>query len=686
MESEAKPWHMESDAIFRQVRSKILKNGEFTRLHEIESPWVRDDMMRKAGWTDRDMEASAKLKDLTDRLYDYAQSRGLFRDGERGFIERYLSHVRMRESMGIENPWRDVEHYLPKGFEFFADNMRDGGMTARHLDPRWLMQHYTRAMHWGLNVAEPMAEFHRVAEAAGVPKELAQIMKNWEAVTRTGYDLQSDMVVQGLKGTINAIGRPFGVKLSNQQAAHLINQGLTSMHWAFLGFRPQVLFRDAGQPLLAGIKGDMGTLMNVYKDYFAGSGREMLQRAVDGGWAEIGRAPVEAPSQFAGVDVMSEAGPTVESQASQFLTEKQQYVQRMMSKVDDIVRDATPAPLRNIAGSKLDPLYAYQKLGNLNRVISGEVGYRMASTAGERLNAYNMVSAGLGTDAQKTMIADLLKSDGTYKVFDKVRYLAESKLDTFQPAVGNKAWGKVSVGDYEGASKLAGREMANETQFQYGVRNLPQGARSVSGRMFMQFGTFTNQFASLMANGMSQGSMGSRVKFVASLAGITAGLKEASDLTGWNLNNWMWVRAFGWAGGPIVQGLAKDLPIFSAAVASVLPGGGTPGEEATTVQAVDNIPGALGTLGEMGLAMSPLGGVAAAGYAASQTVGAFGRTLNAPDPLHEIFGTALTGPSALGSSWRTHFNDVNEQVRDIHSQSLPMEQHLPPKPGGGAQY
>ena len=703
MESESYPWQVRANSVLSRARQLILRNGEFTRIHEVEDPNTREHMMTNAGWTPGDREASRMLKDLTDDLYDYGQSRGIFREGERGFIERYLSHVAMREGMpGVENPWKDYDGYLPKDFKFFADNLRQGGMSARQMDPRWLMQKYIRAMHWGLHVAQPMQEFLNETQQTGLPSVMEQYAGNWAKAAQYGYTVDKDMAVRGLQGIINFLGEighatgplhyipgspiPKGgtpLKITTQQAAMLLNRGLTNMHWAFLGFTPKVLFQHAVQPIWAMIKADIPTGLAAYRDFFVPKLRdEMLQRSLDGGWADVGRAPVEMPSSF-GVAPMMMGGQGLTSpsgemlaipQNNAILTEAEQYTQEMFAGLGDKVRDMVPRWMRNIQGGVIDPLGPLRKLWNFNRVIAGEIGYRSAARAGDRLHASNMVSAGLATDDQKELVRDMTH-DGIFTPMSKEQYLSESALDGFMPPIGEAAWNKVSEGDYTGAAHLAGRAMANETMYQYGVRNLAPKARSTTGRMLMAFGTFANQSGTMVGNGLRRGSQARRAKFLLGLATTGLGLKKLSDETGFNFMPWWLVGSFSWAGSPMVSGLATALPAWSAFLKAATEDDATPREEGEGSAALDD----LAKIPFQFLkSQNPIAGLVHTGEALHDA-------FQAPNPAYEAAGVLMTGPSAAGAEYRQMFRQMNQDVNSTSPIPDFLRQHIDSIPGGGAR-
>jgi hypothetical protein len=677
MEAFIKPHWQDVNEIFSNVRSKFLTDGTFSKVHEIQNYGDRSRAMAAAGFTDKERKASEAFRDWTDRMWDEGKDLGIWSHG-RGFIPQYISHVRMRAGMpGVVDPWADVSRDLPDGFNFFADNMRFGGIEARQMDPRWLAQHYLRAMGWKAYVDAPMSDFTAMAKALGGDQystgpapQLGQYMANWAKIAQRGYDLSADYAVSGLKAIINTVP---GVHLTDQQTAKLLNQGLTNMHWAMLGFRPHVLFRDAIQPLLAGMKGSYTELGAAYAKYLNPTLREeMRQRAIDGGWAEVGRAPVEMPGMF-------DQQPITPS-GEKLLSDKEQYVHSMLGAIGGWVRDMTPTSLRAIAGTKLDPLYLYQKEGGFNRIMAGEVGYQLAAKVGNRMNSWNRVAAGLGSTQDKELIADMINPEtGMLKPFTKERFLSESHLDGFRRSVGEKAWALASSGDFGEAANLAGREMASETQFQYGTRNLAPAAQSLAGRMVMQFGTYSTNFASTLYNGVSRGSLGTRLKFLVGLAALGAGLKKASDETGFNFNNYAWVKAFGWMGGPIVQGMAQIAPGWAALV-NAGTGGETAAQDqkaATAVKSVLGIPESA--VGFLAKSQNPTQGLFA-------TAGALLHAADQPNPLYEAAGVVLTGPSALGASYRTMEQQMMDNASHWGQPQLPpeLEQHMPAPKGAGA--
>lgn len=556
--NEALPWQAEYADIMSNFRRRLLRTGEVTRIQELVGYNRQIEAMQRAGYKPAEISAQKRLADFNDRFFRYLADDPAYNIDDSRYIAGYMSHVRQRQGMpGIQDPFKGGEDILPHHLRFFAEMAREGNMQFRQMDARVLGVKMIRAAMFKKNVSDSWNEMATAWDDPRIPQEFRDLTKDWLEVVRTGHNPNYDAAIQGTRHTLNAVGIP----VTSGEVATLSNIAFGNMYRAQLGGRPDAWFRDSVQPLLAGARIGFKPLAKAYDTLLTGGQvtRDMVERGMRGGWLEKGQAKV------ANADVFEQGIQTPEG--VELLTERQQARRELFAKIGDMAWAATPRRLRNgLQGTPLDPLFYYTKLGEVNRLVSGEAGYQLAADAIAEYQ-YAMQQALHGTfeagaptqvDAMDQAMAQLMKAS-------KARVYPKPIQDEFQRLITN--------GQVQEAADLLGNESAN-SQFRYGAKENPIGIRKAGniGRAVMQFGSFTTQYVALMKEMALDPAIpvAEKMAMGARYAAITGALGWATAITGWNFSKWMWHQSLTFAGGPAAQGLWNALQVGTGLAAQAM--------------------------------------------------------------------------------------------------------------------
>lgn len=565
--NEALPWQQEYADIMSNFRRKLLRNGTVTRIQEIGDYNQKVSAMMKAGYKPREIAAQKRLGDFNDRFFQFLSDDPAFSINSQRYINAYMSHVRARQGQpGIQDPFADTNDILPSELKFFAEMAREGNMQFRQMDARVLGAKMIRAAFFKKYVGQPYSEMYAAWNDPRVPQTLREVALDWLNVVRTGHNPGYDIMIQGTRHILNK----FGVPVTDGEVATLGNIAFGNMYRAQLGGRPDAIFRDAIQPFLGGVRIGFKPIAAAYNRFFSGGQqtRDMIERGLKGGWLEKGQAKV------ANADVF-EAGIQT-PQGTNLLTDRESQTRELLAKVGDALWAATPRSLRHgLQGSRLDPLHYYTKLGEVNRLISGDAGYQLAADAladyqfemGKLVRGELSPAEGvMWIDQSDAIMAKLMKAS-------KARVYPQPIQDEFKRLVTN--------GDMEGAANLLANEAAN-SQFRYGMKENPIGIRKAgfAGRAVMQFGTFTQQYIALMRE-MATGPgipPSEKAAMLARYGTISAILGMATAYTGWNFGKWAWHQSLTFAGGPAATQLYSGVQAATGAIANIVDAPVTPAQ------------------------------------------------------------------------------------------------------------
>lgn len=577
------PFQNELADVFKGVTTRKMLNGEFIDVWSIPDPNLRALMAQKLGWDKKDVASLVNFDNLLSKIHSNAEAPAELRG--------LITYMRQQKSLG-ENPWTGYQVGTTTADWYEVAKGSDFGI--REMDPRRLGDSYIRAVFWQRDMAETFAAAKDVAKNLKGSEQLAPVghfLDNWLDVVKNGYRPEDDIALDG----IHALGRAvLGKSFSRQQARELVSLGLNTTHASMLGYRVHVMARDALQlffalpragPELAEVITKFTTnpkfRQSVWDEVFSeGAASALMPMRVSPG-------ALEGELEAAGAGLPPE-GMSRRMQAAGWLT--------------GAIRDILPDFVKGSSESPLRPLYFYGKQGQMMRSLVYKAGQLKAERA---LEAF-----------RKNLNMDEL--------------MGASGARTFDPAWQEEFKRLVSTGNDEKAASFLGRQLADATQFKYGVAENPAVSRTITGRLFMQMGSYQTQYLQYLRESLANGTVGDKAKLLLTMGAVSAGLEAASKETGWNFR-WMNPYMIGFVGGPWVSTGAAMLQ-GAGALMRTAQGDGT----VTPFQS--NVMNAgLQAAGDAATALNPLNGL-------YQTATGLGSAINdSPTPGAAIGRLMLTG-------------------------------------------
>lgn len=610
----ATPLYQRWQTISSQFRRRFKRHGDVARIQEL--PTWNDQLreMQRLGYSEREIAAQRQVSVFMDELFGQS---GL--DNSRR-IWNYISHVRARQALGVEDPWYDARGSLTPEVNWFAEMAREGNMQFRELDVDVLVPLYIRGMTFREHVApawEVMAQAWQAQVPTGVPTDipthLRDQVKGWLHLVRFGFSGESEVAVQGIRKMLNNVGVP----VTNQDIQGFWNTIQANMYRAGIGLRPHIWFRDSINPLLTGVKIGLKPVGEVYMNFLRNPAfrQAAAERGLRGGWLETGAV------QLPGGDMFSQQ--PLNQQGEQVFGPVQGQIREGLARIGDLVHDLTPRHFRGgVQGTYADPLYWYTKLGEFNRVVSGEAGYQVAVRAIQKYRNNEL------------SLPELVR---------------ESKAAVWRAPVRRQFQELIATGQDEQAAFLLANEAAN-MQNRYGtVEHSPKIQRSgVIGRQAMMYGTFSMQHMQQLADGVGRSDipLTERAAFMARYGLITAALAGASVYTGWNFYKWMWPGSLTFMGGPLVEPTIRAYQIATGAVNELTGQYVTPEQRAAEAASQHpNNPGVIGTL------FPYMGGV--------QTMEGMSNMLQSNIPFEGTLRYLLTGQQTAEPNVRNWMSDLS---------------------------
>lgn len=530
--SEARDWHNQIEDIMAAFPRKLVRNGTVTRVAEIADHNERIAEMTRLGYTPKMRSAQNALEDLNNRFFSFMVNDPTLQFNPNRYIFGYMSHVRNRMSMGMDDPYVDAEGKLGP-FSWFARYAREGGLNPRQMNAAWLEHYMIRAAMFEKHVAPTYNAMQEAWKDPRIPEKIRREVTNWLGVVRAGYNPEYQVAIQGARHTLNKLGVP----VTDGDMQKFWSLIMRTMYRSGIGFKPAAIFRDSIQPWFAWTKyGHGGDMASVYHSFVTDPATRAaaIQRGVDGGWIERGQVRSSEATSFE--RVLTPEGTDLFSPAQNTLREG-------VNNLADLVHDNLPPAWRGGIRGWADPMYIYgEKLGLLNKAVSGETGWRVASKALDDYRAGRI----------------------TRDVF-----LKESST-RMQPAVlRDEIIKQLDTGNDEEVKRLIGQAWA-DTQFRYGIRNAPMGLRSLAGRMASMWGNFTLGYMHQMKEGLTGGTAADRAAFVMRQFAIAGAISTVSNVTGWKgFNQWLWHTSLAFAGGPLALGVVKTGEAITGAIANL---------------------------------------------------------------------------------------------------------------------
>lgn len=641
------PWMAEASDIFSGFRRKYLRDGTVTRIQEISDFNQKLAAMQRAGYTSRERAAQARLADFNDRFWSHVVDLKIVDPQQAKYVFGYMSQVRMRQGMpGVSDPYADPDGILPKNLEFFASFAREGNIQFRQMDARTLTTTMIRAAMFQKHAAAPYEQMVRAWDDPRVPTLLRGIVTDWLRVVRTGHNPEYDMAIQGVRYVLNKMGVP----ITDGEVAGMWNGLFSNLYRARLGGRPDVIFRDAISPFLAGTRIGFAPVTAAYNRWLNPTERAaMIERGNAGGWVEQGmvRSPIaevfEAPIQT----------PEGLSALPPHLVARREG----LARIGDAMYDLLPPFLRGgIQGTKLDPLLPYTKLNEMNRYIAGDAGWDVASKAianyqfemGRLLRGEIPMGGATVIKSGKLKSAQMLVDAQDFLM---KKLMGESQADVYPKPIQEEFRRLIADGDMEGAANLLGREAAN-SQFRYGSKEGSIGIRQMgtTGRAAMTFGSFTQQYVAFMREQFGPHvPTQKRVAMALRHGSINAILGLAGAYTGWRFGKWMWHQSLTFGGGPMATSLYDLYQSTTGRIAQAV-------DQPLSPQQTDALARAQRTtIGE------DVANTLAGFFPYTSTIQTANRLVDAAGSVNPIEGTVrqvVTGDRGLGSDFRQYFNDV----------------------------
>lgn len=539
--NEGVPWFQGWDEITSLFRSHLLYEGTAARIEEIPNWNDKLRAMQEAGYSEREMQAQAQIRPFFDRLWGEANLSGASVD----YLFDYIPHVRRNLARNVVNPYKVSG--MPPEFEFFAEYARHNAMQFREMDLRNLGTHWIRAWMFQKHIHADYSIAREAWQHPEIPDQLRTFVNGWLELVMKGHNAEQDILIQGTRNILNSVGIP----VTDGEVYRLYGGTFANIYRAGLGWRPDVWFRDGIQPLMAAPIVGFDNVGSAYKAFFRGTTAErkaMWEWSLNAGIVERGQVQIPSAEVFERAAVESATTPPTRAQLAHLPAEEAERIiregvpvfnpsmmarRRLARKTMGFLRDLTPRKWRGgIQGTGLDPLLPYTSLGQLNRLIAGEAGRRAASAALVRFRAGVTDLAGL------TM---------------------ESGMAHFPRAVRRQGEHLLAIGDDEGFIRMMAGKVA-DTQFRYGMREAPKGLRKTFGRMAAMFGTFTQQYAYHIWDGLRHSATpAARARFGLRHLAIMGSIGLAGKTLGWDLSKWMWHKSLAFAGGPLASQAAAAL-------------------------------------------------------------------------------------------------------------------------------
>lgn len=604
------PWMDRATDILAPVDTKRLVDGSFTRIYEIEDDVARLAAAKAAGFSNKEFQA---LDDVHQFFRDMFQETGLDPNRE---IKQYISHIAQRQS---------TPELMGKAFEDFPltgttkpfyEYQRTGNLNARELDTRELMDAYIRSVTWQKNMAEPFNAIASKWKGLAEDEMLAPastIMENWLKIIRYGYHANDDLALDTMHGAMRIF---LGPDVTRQQARELFNFGLNATHSGLLGFRFNVMARDAQQFWLAMPRAGKDMLSTIAKFTTSGAERDRIwQEAIDAGAVNLQMPRMVAPGAMEGALEQAAYAPAPSEQG---------WRMRAVGKVSSAVRDLMPDRLKDIRDTPLHPMYLYGKQSEMMKAIVYQAGKEKAANA---LADFRMAGPA-----------------GDWDVL-----MGQSSARTFDPAWQRQFQQLVASGDDAGAASFLGRQLADATQFKYGVTESPWVAKSITGRIALQFGNYSMQYYQYVMEIARNGTRSDKIKHMMVAGAVTAGIEAASQATGWNFRYMNPFFGLGFTVGPWIGLMSSIAGGISSAVQQAYGNDPTQGTTARMSEAT-------ASLGRAGSMLNPLGGLWEATQAAGQIA-------NSPYPGLAAARYLITGDQSQSP-------DINLQMIDDSRRAL----------------
>lgn len=588
--------------VLSDIRVANRRSGLWSQMYLIEDPAARAATAAAKGLNPAEIAAFDKMPAFWNKLFGET---GLAAERE---IKGYLPMLQKMQSTGDFSAMQRWGGVSPESEAFF-EFVRNGVVNSRELDPEVLMNTYIKTLSWNKHVASTFEDI--ATRWNGISKDVpelapaANIVKNWLQVVRYGYQPGQDMMLDFAHGVAQKL---IGPGVSRQQARQLVNYGLNASYSSLMGYRLDLAARDLQQIWLA-LPRAGGSLIKTMAKYLTGSNADrqaLWAAAVDDNMVNLQHPRSLAPGatrplEQAAYDPSELAAGTPSAR------------EVALGKISATIEDMTPNAIKS--DPRLRPGYIYGKQGEIVRMLVGQAAKSQALDALQTFRAAG--AAG-----------------------DMARLMTESKANTFFPAVGREFQRIVGTGNDNEAAAFLGRQLADASQFKYGIVNSPVMSRTVTGKLLSQLGTYPLYYTQYLGEALGGSApIAAKVATAATIGTVSAAFYAASKATGWNFNKMNPFTGLTFTGGPVYELAQKGLTAASGLVNQAT---GQAGPDSPAPPSLGGVAGAAANL------FNPAAGI-------MRTAGGIQQAVNSPYPGQALLRLGTTGETSIAS-------DLNEQM------------------------
>lgn len=516
--NDAHPWEERLYEALNPVRNRLWRDGTVWEI--LNAPLHHQEhLMRVAKLKPEEREAIRRVKEIFDDFHENVARQvypGI------GYRENYVTWYRQFEEQLPGDPFR-----RPMKAEWGPENPRGSDEGSLEKNMGAIIPRYFRSFYKAQYMQQPYQHMKRMVRDEAVPEVIREAVDMYAETRMWGLDPTKDWMVKGLHWALNKVGNRFGQTFTTQDVMKMYLTGFNAEYRSSLGGRVDPLIRDLPQLFTGAAQVGLDRGIPLLKRML--SDKEYLARANrlarEAGWIQEGGGGSIDPDVF---------GSTAPNSTN---------LREGLARIGDFVQDRMLRPLalrHGIQGSWLDWLAPYGKLGDFARVHNAMLGYESAMDA---LRKYTAAQNERGTWA--VPLEDLQR-----------QLLKDSRVSRFQGGIQQSFLDYVNRGDYEGAARFFGGEVATNQNL-YGMAQQPRAWQSwgpIAGKKAMQWLTFNSQTLANMAHVLRDKHIDfpDKAAYVAQVGTMQAMMAGAQLLTGWNFSRMSLLGAgFGFAGSGI---------------------------------------------------------------------------------------------------------------------------------------
>lgn len=512
--------------VTRMIRRMNKSNGEWTRIYEIQDDAARLAAAKAAGFNAKEIAA---FKEAEKVFHKWFGQTGIQAERE---LRHYIPHLQkaqrsgdwspisaMRQSRGPVHPLTDA----------FFEQVRQGKINVREMDPDHLFLAYASSLAneaSGYNAA--LKAFQ--TEMSAIRKELPELgplhdfVDGWLHALQYGHSSGPDHALDAAHVFLQKL---IGPSVTRQQTRQLVNAGLNLNYSSLMGFRVDYMARDIMQLGLAmpRLGTDLAKSVLHWMRGGAKARQAMWQRGIDIGVVSLRPQRSVNPSAVHELQEFAATGQGGASAAG-VATPRERAILGALGKIEDMVPDF-------MLHQKLHPTHWYGMQGETMRAIVGDAAERRTRDA---LVAYS--KSGNTSEALGTLLEDI-------------------GATSMRPAVRREAEQLAKSGQFDALSRFMAREHVGASQFYYGAGRSPLTSTTLTGKLFMQLGTYPLYYLQYLEELMLSGAHGAtKAKALLGIGATSAALKIAADQSGWDLTRMNpFTPAIGWGGPSLTTAL-----------------------------------------------------------------------------------------------------------------------------------